>query len=148
MGLAVALWSGGGDRLRRAHPAALGAAAALLALPWAVSLLPGSWSLVSMGVTAAGFAVPVAVAALVPWRPRPWAFGLDGVLGFLAVAALLWISHRLAAGLLRHEVAVVQLAWLGAALGGRLAAVQRGAARWVWAALAAAAAAASLWVVR
>ena len=144
--LAIALWSGAGDALRRAHPALLGGAAALLALPWASWLVPGGWSAGAVAIGAAGFAVPVAAVALVPWRQEAPPPALDGVLGFLAAGTLLWISHRLGAALLRHEVALVQLLWLAAALGIRMAVVGRGPARLAWAAVATAAALGSLWL--
>jgi hypothetical protein len=101
-----------------------------------------------IAATAAGFAVPLAVASFIAGRVPRGPELLDGVLGFLAVGTLLWISHQLGPALLRHELALLQLAWLGVALGLRLGAGRRGGSGFVWWTLAAAAAALSLWLVR
>lgn len=67
-------------------------------------------------------------------------------LGFLAAAALVWSSYRLAALLPTARLAGVQLSWLGVALAVHSATRNTGARRVVWCALAAAAAALGLWL--
>ena len=67
-------------------------------------------------------------------------------LGFLAAAALVWISYRLALLLPATQLAGVQLSWLGVALAVHSATRNTGVRRIIWYVLAATAAALAVWL--
>ena len=84
---------------------------------------------------------PAAFAPLLA-LPEPLLRGL----GFLAAAALVWISYRLALLLPATQLAGIQLSWLGVALAIHSATRNTGVRRIVWCILAAAAAALAVWL--